>query len=210
MDYRLYGANGSGSAIVEAALAESGVAYAVTPVDLGNKAQRDPAYAAVNPHRKVPTLISPLGETLTQSAAIVLTLDERHPDAALLPPAGSEERARALRWMLFAAAELYPIIEIVDYPERFSSDEQSGPGVRDVALEIWRRRWLLVEAELSEGPFLLGQRFCVTDVYLAVLSRWDLAPEWRATNMPKLERLVAAVARRPRLRALWQRHFPAR
>ena len=83
MGYVLYGADGSGSCIVEAALAEIGADYDLIPVKLANEAQRDAAYATVNPHRKLPTLISPDGETLTESAAIVLTLAERHPEAGV-------------------------------------------------------------------------------------------------------------------------------
>lgn len=210
MAYQLYGASGSGSSIVEAALIEIGANYALAPVSLGEKEQRGVDYAAVNPHRKVPTLITPAGETLTESAAIVLTLAERHPDAGLLPALGTSERARALRWMLFAASELYPIIEIVDYPERFSPDDSATPGVREVALKIWQSRWLTVEQALSAGPLLLGDRFCIADVYLAVLSRWDLPAEWRAANIPGVERLAEAVAGRPGLSELWQRHFPNR
>lgn len=142
--------------------------------------------------------------------AIVLTLAERYPTVPLLPPVATSERARALRWMLFAATELYPIIEIVDYPARFAPDAETGPGVREVAMNTWRQRWRTVEAALSDGPFLLGSQFCATDVYLAVLSRWDLPAEWRAANLPRLEQLAAAVARRPALQTLWQRHFPAR
>lgn len=63
MAYILYGANGSGSSIVEAALVELGIDYQLAPVDLATKAQRDSEYAAVNPHRKVPTLLTPEGET---------------------------------------------------------------------------------------------------------------------------------------------------
>ncbi|MEM6992937.1 MAG: glutathione S-transferase family protein [Myxococcota bacterium] len=219
MGYVLYGANGSGSSIVEIALAEIGADYALEIVDAANAAHRDAAYAAVNPHRKLPTLVTPEGDTLTESAAIAITLAERHPDSGLLPPPASAARARALRWMLFAAAELYPIVEIMDHPERFAPDEATRPGVRDTALQIWRSRWRTVEGSLGEasaaadsapaGPFLLGQTFCVADVYLAALSRWDLEADWRAANIPKLERLAAAVAKRPKIRELWPKHFPA-
>jgi GST-like protein len=210
MAYVLYGADRSGSCIVEAALAEIGTDFELNPVDLKSEAQRDAEYASVNPQRKIPTLISPEGETLTESAAIVVTLSERHPQAELLPAVGSQERARALRWMLFAAAELYPVIEIVDYPDRFSPSEAATPGVREVALETWRSRWLKVEQTLGEGPFLLGSRFCATDIYLAVVSRWSLRDDWRTANIPKLERLTAAVADRPKIREIWRRHFKTR
>ncbi|MCA9714505.1 MAG: hypothetical protein KC468_07440 [Myxococcales bacterium] len=90
-------------------------------------------------------------------------------------------------------------------------DDEVGEGaraeLRETALALWRQRWRLVEDELSEGPYLLGARFCVADIYLAALSRWDMPRAWRLEHLPKLERLADTVASRPRLRELWPRHF---
>src|SRR3954469_4330811 len=116
MTYRLFGSDGSGSGIVEMALAEIGVAVELREVSLRSEAQRSDDYTRLNPERKIPTLITPSGEVLTESAAIVLVLDERYPEARLFPERGTPERAQALRWLAFLASELYPIIEIVDYP----------------------------------------------------------------------------------------------
>lgn len=208
MSYRLYGAHGSGSAIIEALLTEAGQPYDFVRVDLADNAQRDEAYAAVNPHRKVPTLITPEGETLTESAAIAITLDERHPQAGLLPPSGSPLRARALRWMIFAATELYPIIEIVDYPKRFVPDGAEAKGVEARAHEIWRSRWQTIEADaLGDGPYLLGDQFSAVDVALTVMSRWDLPADFKAAHLPRLERLVDAVRQRPALQEVWSRNI---
>ncbi|MEO1227364.1 MAG: glutathione S-transferase family protein [Myxococcota bacterium] len=206
--YVLHGAPGSGAAIIEFALAELGLGYRYMLVSLRDEAQRDEAYAELNPHRKVPTLITPDGETLTESAAILLTLEERHPGSELLPPAGSQERAQALRLLLFAATELYPIIEIVDYPERFGP-EAVKEAIKARALETWRGRWLLVESKLESGPFLFGDQLSIVDLYLAVLSRWDLRPEDREA-LPRVVALSRAVAERPALRELWLRNFPAK
>ncbi|NIP90194.1 MAG: glutathione S-transferase family protein, partial [Gammaproteobacteria bacterium] len=71
--YILYGDVRSGACIVEATLAELGADYVVRNVDLSAAAQRGADYARVNPQRKLPSLITPAGETLTESAAIVLT-----------------------------------------------------------------------------------------------------------------------------------------
>jgi len=206
MRYQLYGENGSGSGIVEMALAEIGAEYELHDVALETNQQRSSAYARVNPQRKLPTLITPAGETLTESAAIVLVLDERHPEARLLPARGSPERAQALRWLAFLASELYPIVEINDYPERFVPDAASAPGVRELARRIWRERWLLVEDAIMGKPWLLASGFCWTDVYLAVLSRWAQQEAWRPRNLPKVEAIAQAVAQRERIAAVWQRH----
>lgn len=207
MTYILYGHRRSGSLAVETALAEIGAEYEVRDVDLEADAQRDESYASINPQQKVPALVTPSGETLTESVAILLTLDQRHPEAKLLPK-DDTDRARALRWLLFVATEIYPIVEINDYPERFSPNEETAAGVRDIARSIWRRRWLLVEHEVAGTPFFLRSGFCLTDIYIAVVSRWAQQDKWRAENLPKVEQLTAAVAARPTTSPVWSRHQP--
>ncbi len=192
---------------MELALAEIGADYEVRDVDLESTAQRDESYASINPQQKIPALVTPSGETLTESVAILLTLDERHPEAALLPK-DATDRARALRWLLFVATEIYPIVEINDYPERFSPNEETAAGVREIARSIWRRRWLLVENEIAGSPYLLRSGFCLTDLYIAVVSRWAQQDAWRVENMPKVEQLTAAVAARPATAPVWSRHQP--
>ena len=81
MPYVLYGSRRSGSLAVELALAEIGAACELREVDLDAGAQREAPYTAINPQRKLPALITPDGETLTESAAIVLVLADRHPEA---------------------------------------------------------------------------------------------------------------------------------
>ncbi len=209
MGYAVYGAKGSGSAFVEATLLEIGVDYEFRAIDAKNHAQRGAEYAAINPHRKMPTLITPEGETLTESAAIVMTLAERHPEAALLPAPASRERAQALRWLMFAVGELYPLVELMDYPARFADEGEEAAGrLRARALAHWRSRWQTLESQLSNAPYLLGSRFCAADLYLAGLSRWDLPRAWRLEHIPKVERLAVAVAERPALRELWATNFP--
>jgi len=64
---------------------------------------RSPAYLALNPEGKVPTLVID-GRPLTEVAAILYYLAKRFPDAELLPRDDIEADAQALSWMSFAAA----------------------------------------------------------------------------------------------------------
>ena len=207
MTYLLHGARGSGSCAVECVLAEIGAEYELRELSLRNDEQRGDEYAAVNPHCKVPSLVIDDGPPLTESVAILLTLDDRHPEAVLFPAKGTPARAQALRWLLFAATEIYPIVEINDYPERFATDPDQIDAMRERAREIWRARWLLVEANVAGDPYLSSEGFSLTDIYLAVVSRWAQQDEWRPASLPKVERLTAAVAARPAIAAVWTRHF---
>ncbi len=208
MTYVLYGSRRSGSCIVELALAEIGAPYEVRDVDLRTDRQRESEYAAINPQRKLPTLEFPSGGTMTESAAILLALDQRHPEAKLLPPTESGAYLQALRWLIFVAAEIYPIVEINDYPERFVADPAGDPDIpRENARRIWRDRWTIVEENISGTPFLLSSGFCLSDLYIAVVSRWAQQDDWRPANLPKVEGVAAAVAAREACAPVWKRNF---
>ena len=205
MKYTIYGAPGSGSGIVEAACAEIGVEYEVRDLDARNDEHRGEVYEAVNPHRKMPTLEAEDGEIITESVAILLALDERHRDAELLPPPGSKDRAQALRWMLFLAAEMYPMVEIIDYPERFSSSADGAAALRARADELLRERWRILEANVTGSPYCLASGFSATDLYITKFSVW-LDRDWRLENLPKVDALTSAVLARPALAVVWARH----
>jgi GST-like protein len=207
MTYTLYGCRCSGSAIIEMALSRINVPYEEHSVDLSTEEQRGDAYAAVNPQRKIPALQTPAGELLTESVAILLTLDERHRNAALLPPPGTPERAQALRWMIFVATELYPLVEINDYPERFAPRAEDAPAIRDIARARWRERWLVVEQAIEGDPWLLRHGFNAADMYIAVVSRWAQQKDWRPGHVPRIEAIAAAIAQQPDVGAVWKRHF---
>ncbi|MFZ4408521.1 MAG: glutathione S-transferase family protein [Paracraurococcus sp.] len=204
MSYILYGDRRSGSAMIELALAEIGASAELRPVPLEQDAQLAEEYRRINPMGRVPTLILPDGTVVTESTAILLTLEARHPQTGLLPPAADPGRATALRWMMLAASEIYPCVTRNDYPERFGTD---APSIRARAIEMARGFWHLIEAGAQPGPFVLGDRLSLADLVLAVLSRWMGNEAWMPGRCPRIQALARAVATRPSLAAAWARHF---
>ena len=210
--YTLYGDIGSGSAAVELVLAEIGATVRLHDVPLENESQRGAGYTAINAQRKLPTLLTPDGDVLTESAAILLYLAERYPEAHLMPAPGSPHRSAALRWLLFIATELYPLIEIIDYPERFlpeddASDHRSREATRTRVRGIWKRRWLIVESNAAGATSFLASGFSVLDPYVAVVSRWAQLDDWRRDRLPRIEGIARAVAERRACGGIWARHF---
>jgi glutathione S-transferase len=206
MTYRLYGDLGSGAFSAEAALAETGAPYAFELVSLEKNEQKQPAFLAINPSGKMPALRLPEGEIVTESAAILLTLADHFPQARLLPPQASSDRAQAYRWLAFMAGEIYPIVEIVDYPERFTPDGGDDGALRTIARDRIRERILIIE-RMIRGPFLLAHGFSILDIYAAMFTRWSLEPDWKLANLPRLMALAEAVSQRPAIAPVWQRHF---
>src|SRR5688572_13426938 len=73
---------------VRIALALKGLDYQALPVNLiapSGGEHRQPAYLALNPQGRVPTLRTDDGALLIQSPAIIEYLEERYPQVPLLP-----------------------------------------------------------------------------------------------------------------------------
>jgi glutathione S-transferase len=207
MTYIIYGDKGSGAFCVEAALAAAGAPYEFQTIALDKNEQKSPAYLAINPSGKVPALRLPSGEIVTETAALLVIVAERHPQASLLPPMGAPERAQAIRWIAFMASEIYPMVEIADYPERFAPKGVEAEALRLKARDRVRERILLVEQAIA-GPWLLASGFSAADIYAAMFTRWSECRGWRDEHLPKIMVIAAALAQRPAIAPVWRRHFP--
>ncbi len=209
MTYIIFGDKGSGAFSAEAALAEAGAPYEFRTISLDRNEQREPEYLEVNPSGKMPALRLPGGEIITESAAILLAIADRHSDAGLLPPQASFARAECYRWIVFLASEVYPMVEISDYPARFVPEGEQASALKRKVQERIRERLLILENHVS-GPWLLASGFSVADIYAAMFSRWrnTIGKEWlEAGHIPKLLAIANAVSERPRIAPVWVRHF---
>lgn len=206
MTYRLYGDLGSGAFSAEAALAEVGAPYEFELISLDKNEQKAPRFLSLNPSGKIPALRLPEGEIVTESLAILLTLADHFPQSGLLPAQAGPARANAYRWLAFMASEIYPFVEIVDYPERFVPQGSSADALREVARGRVRERLLLIERVLA-GPYLLAGGFSLLDIYAAMFSRWSVGKDWRRVNLPRLTALADVVSKRPTIAPVWERHF---
>ena len=150
MTYTIFGDKGTGAFSAEAVLAEAGAPYEFHFVSLEREEQKKPEFLAINPSGKVPALRLPEGEVITESAAILLAIADHFPNARLLPSQASVARARAYRWLAFMASEIYPMVEISDYPQRFVAQAEAE-ALRASARTRIRERLLIIE-RIVAGP----------------------------------------------------------
>ena len=206
MTYILYGDKRSGAFSVEAALAEAGAPYKFEVVSLDKNEQKAPSFLAINPSGKIPALCLPTGEIVPESAGLLLTIADRHPESGLLPQPGTPERAQAYRWIAYMASEIYPMVEIVDYPERFAPEGEQAEALRTKARDRIRERFQVIEKAIA-GPWLLASGFSAADIYAAMFSRWSMGKEWRDANLPRVCALAKALSERPKAGPVWKRHY---
>ena len=131
--YKLYWAKGSGAMAPQALFEEIGVEYEKIVIDFEKNEHKSDAFLSVNPMGQIPALVLPDGTLMTETAAMLVQIVDRHPEAKLAPPASSGERARFLRWLFFLASNIYPTILRVYYSDRFSTDPSAADGIKAAA-----------------------------------------------------------------------------
>jgi len=209
MSYTIFGDKGSGAFSAEAVLAEAGAPYEFHVISLEKNEQKKPEFLAINPSGKMPALRLPEGEVITESAAILLTIADHFPNARLLPPQASAARAQAYRWLAFMAGEIYPMVEVSDYPERFAPEGAEAEMLRGKARERIRERLLIVERFVT-GPWFLQSGFSILDIYASMFIRWrgSIGRDWLAEgHIPRLDAISKGVSARPAIAPVWARHF---
>ncbi len=103
----LYFSPGSSAMAPHIALHEIGAPFDSVRVSFSKRDNRAPAYLALNPEGKVPTLLID-GRPLTEVAAILFYLAKRFPESGLWPEGDLEAEAQAISWMSFIAATIHP------------------------------------------------------------------------------------------------------
>lgn len=209
MGFTVYGAAGSGSVPVEAALTLMGADFHVIEAPTWEGDVERDKVAVANPMRQIPALITPEGETITESAAILLWLTERFPEAGLAPPPGDPRRGQFLRWMSFIPASIYSMYWARDEPARLVGDDAAAQAA---VLERTAGRiahcWSMMEAQVTPSRFLMGEDLTVLDLYVAVVSRWrPLRPRFHAVA-PRMGEVVRRVDALPELQDFWAERFP--
>ncbi len=207
----LYGAKGSGSAAIEAALVLCGADYRVVTAATWEPDSALAELRRVNALQQIPTLVLDDGSVLTESAAILIHLGLVHPASNLLP-ADASARAQALRGLVFVAANCYAAIGIIDYPERWCREAAEGvtDNLRGGARARLHRCWdVFADTFGAPEPFFGGAAPGALDVLAAVVSRWSGTRAHLRRMRPALHALFERVDAHPALAPVFARHWPA-
>jgi maleylpyruvate isomerase len=152
---------------VRIALNLKGIAYETASIHLVKDGghNRRPEYRAVNPQMRVPALVTPSGEVLIQSLAIIDYLDETHPNPPFLPK-DPIARARTRALADIVACDIHPLNNTspLRYLKRAMHQEQG-------AIDAWYHHWVTegfeaLEALVSPGPYCCGGEVTIADICL--------------------------------------------
>ena len=203
----LYGAAGSGSVAVEAALTLLDIPFRLIEGTTWSSEAARERVGEQNAMRQVPTLVMPDGEVLTESAAILIHLADAHPDARLAPAIGTPSRAQFLRWMFFVSSAIYSLHWIKPDVARIGAPQSARDDVIDAVHERIAFCWRTMDAGLDPSAYLLGDELTVLDLYVAVVSRFGPWRERFYAEAPNMTPVVRRVDGDVRLKPLWEKRF---
>lgn len=172
----LYGAPNTRTVRVLWALQELALPYEYVVIDLFNGEGQSPEFLKLNPNGKVPALIDE-GRVLLETGAICSYLADSvsNQSPALIPEAGSYQRAIYQQWCDFQLSELEVPAWMLTKNKRLYPKESK---LNDLAEAMgWEAR--RAERVLSKGlegqSYILGDHFSIVDIHMTISLVWNMS-----------------------------------
>ena len=197
---QLYYHPGNASLAPHMLLEEIGDPFELVFVDRANAAHKSPEYLKLNPNGQIPVLVDG-GSVVYEAAAICLHLADRYPDAKLVPPLGTAERALFYQWLFWCTNTLQAMLMHYFYSERMVDDADA-----DAAMQVRTRAEARAGTMLDRldeqlafhgGDWLLGSAFSAVDPYALMLCRWTRNFTRPARSLPRLAPYLQRMLARP-------------
>ncbi|HCK84834.1 MAG TPA: glutathione S-transferase [Hyphomonadaceae bacterium] len=176
--------------IVRWMLEEVGQPYRTEVLEYGTT-MKAPAYLAINPMGKVPA-IKHGDAVITETGAICAYLADAFPQAGLAPAPGDKRRGPYYRWLFYAAGCVEPAawMSAMKFEPPEDRRRMVGYGTMKEVLDA-------LEGVVSQGEFILGDKFSAADVYLGSQIGWGVqfgTLEKRPAFEPYLARIMSRPA----------------
>jgi glutathione S-transferase len=159
-------------------LAQLGLAYRWTELDIDAGETRQPAFLKRNPNGRIPTLELDDGTNLAESNAILWYLAEGTP----FLPGDRLGRAQVLQWMFFEQYSHEPYVATPRYiVKHFSRDHARRAELPD-RLAKGRAALSVMDQHLKSRNFFVAERYTIADIALYAYTHvaheggHDLAP----------------------------------
>ena len=147
---------------IRIALLEKGVEWQLVEVDMGSGAHRQPAYTAINPYGRVPTLEED-GFVLYESTSILEYLEALHPSPALVP-GDAKGRALVSMHMKLCDLQLARQTGTIIFPKRFLPKDRWDENAMAQAKKEIEKHLAIVEKQIAGKEWMIGDRYSLVEV----------------------------------------------
>ncbi|WP_156678466.1 glutathione S-transferase family protein [Sphingomonas profundi] len=192
-------------------LEELGRPYETEKLDVAGGATHAPAFLAINPKGKVPTLVRDDGSVLTEFGAIATWLARTSPEAGLIPEDADAE-GRMVEMLGYVEGTIHGQgFGRIFAPGKFEPQDvvhqATGLGsgsVRRQGREMVEQGFAILDPQLAGHDFAVGDTLTIADFALFYVERW--APQQDIALPANLQRHFDRMLARPAVqtvRAAW-------
>jgi len=152
------------------ALEESGLPFKTKKLNFAAAEQRSPEYLAVNPKGRVPALLTDRG-IVTETPAILAYIAQVAP-AAQLAPLDPFEFARMQAFNNYLCSTVHVNHAHGRRGSRWADDPTAHEAMKAKVPQTMAECFELIDAQMLEGPWVMGEYYSVADPYLFVMTGW--------------------------------------
>ena len=153
------------------ALEHTGAEYQAVRVDFAKSQQNSQDYLRFNPKGRVPTLVTPRG-SLTETPAILQFICKTFPQSGLAPLDDPFELARMNAFNSYLCSTVHVAHAHRLRGSRWADDPAAIANMKKKVPETMAACFDLIEREFIQGPWVLGEQYSVSDMYLFTLAQW--------------------------------------
>jgi glutathione S-transferase len=178
-------------------LRELDLAYERVDAGMAFGKNDEPAYLAMNPNGRVPTLVED-DFVLWESNSIMRYLVLAHRPQSPLYPQVARVRASVDRWLDWTLSTLQPVDRPVFWALVRTPVEQRDMAAIQKDADAEAAQWRIVDAHLTARRFIEGDEFTLADIALgAYARRWFGVEGISKPQFKNLERWFAQLGSRP-------------
>jgi glutathione S-transferase len=196
---KLFHAWGSCSLASLIALEEAGADYDLEVMSTKAWDQRKPDYLAINPKSRVPALVTDRG-VLTETPAILAWVAQTWPQASLAPLDDPFAFAQAQAFNSYLCATVHVTHSHKHRGYRWTDDSDAQAAMTRQVPQNEIACFRLIEDEMFQGPWVLGDTYSICDGYLFTLFGWLPGDGVDTAQFSRLAEHSERVAARPAVR----------
>jgi len=206
VEYKLFYALGSAAMGVRVILEEIGAPYELIQSTIAMDEPRPREQLAINPNGWVPVLV--WGDNgMYECAAITVFLCDRHPDASLAPKFDEPQRGLYLQTLVYFSNSVQNAFQLNYYPDRFADTPADEPSAQRRGIRRLRETWKVIDDQMGDNAWVLGERFSAVDIYLFMLTTWLKPARGHPSTdeFPNVKRIADAVMSRPSVQLVYDK-----
>ncbi|HKJ07496.1 MAG TPA: glutathione S-transferase family protein [Gammaproteobacteria bacterium] len=174
-------------------LAETGLAYEPVRVDLHEGANRRPEYLAINPTGAVPALTdSDSGANVFETGAMLIYLAEK---SGRFLPTAQPARADVLKWLLYEAATVGPIL--VNLYHLMYAPDDAGEAMAQAGRQRLAEAASVIETQLGRSEYVAGECSIADFALLPWMPMLEDFADIPLASLPNIERWNERMQSRP-------------